>query len=184
MLPFISLGRLSSTSVCSICFKLSIYCSMLAYYLLLLAYPIHCSLLAYCSTHATGSLLACLFAPCAPQLSPHSPICSMHAVGSLLACLFAPCMPQALSFFAYLLHACYRLHPCLPICLMHATGSPFLTHLLYACYELSVAMLPHACPSVRAVRRQLSSSRPDRRTTSPRSSLGTPGPSPTTPTNA
>ena len=164
-----------------------------------------------CSTHATGSLLECLFAPCAPQLSsfvyllhaclssllaclfapcmprlsPCSPICSVHAAGSLLACLFSPCMPQAFSF-AYLLHACYKLHPCLPICPMHATGSPFLTHFLHACHELSVAVLPHACPSVRAARRhRLSSSRPesDRRTTSPRSSLGTLGPSPTTPTN-
>ena len=44
----------------------------------------------------------------------------------------------------YLLHACYRLHPCLPICPMHATGSPFLIYLLHTCHKLSVVALLHS----------------------------------------
>ena len=183
---------------------------MLAYYLLLLAYPIYCSLLAYLLHTCHNSLLIRLFAPRMPQaLSSHAYL--LRARHSSLICLFAPYMPQALSSHAYLLHAChsrsllvrlfalcmpralslraYLLHACRklspsPICSMLQAPS-FLTHLLHACHELSVAVLPHACPSVRAARRRFSSSRPDRRTTSPRSSPGTPpGPSPTTPTNA
>ena len=135
-----------------------------------------------CSTHATGSLLACLFAPCAPQLSPHSPICSMHATATL-------------SLFAYLLHACRGLSPCMLICSMHA-ASFLLFHLFAPCMPralpsslicpMHVTSSPLRCHPMHAHPlglRAVGSLPPDP-TVEPRSSLGTLGPSPTTPTNA